>query len=49
MDDWTKRFAARGLAWKRSNRENEVAEAALRSLGDRECLAIQKEDILAAE
>ena len=45
MDDWTRRFAARGLAWKRSNRENEVADAALRSLGDGEWVACQKKDI----
>jgi hypothetical protein len=45
MDDWTKRFAARGLVSNRSNRENEVADAALRSPGDREWLACQKKDI----
>jgi hypothetical protein len=45
MDDWTKRFAARGLASNRSNRENEVADAALRSLGDGEWLACQKKNI----
>jgi hypothetical protein len=45
MDDWTKRFVARGLASNRSNRENEVADAALRSPGDRECVACQKKDI----
>jgi len=36
---------ARGPAWKRSNRENEVADAALRSLGDGERVACQKKDI----
>jgi hypothetical protein len=45
MDDWIKRFAARGPAWKRSNRENEVADAALRSLGNSERVASQKRDI----
>jgi len=45
MDDWTKRFAARGLASNRSNRENEVADAALRSPGGRERVASQKIDI----
>jgi hypothetical protein len=42
MDDWTERFAARGLAPNRSNRENEVADAALRSLGEGEIMARQK-------
>jgi hypothetical protein len=49
MDDWTKRFAARGLASKRSNRENEVADAALRSLGDGEYVRVKKRIFLARE
>jgi hypothetical protein len=36
MDDWTKRFQAGWLALKCLNRENEVADAALRSPGDGE-------------
>jgi hypothetical protein len=43
MDDWTKRFAARGLASNRSNRENEVGDAALRSLGRWRVAGVSKE------
>jgi len=49
MDDWTKRFAARGLASNRSNRENEVADAALRFPGDGERVRVKKRIFLAAE
>jgi hypothetical protein len=44
MDDWTERFAARGLVSNRSNHEDEVADAALRSLGEGEFMARQKEN-----
>jgi hypothetical protein len=49
MDDWTERFAARGLVSNRSNRENEVADAALRSLGEGELWRVKKRIILAKE
>jgi len=45
MDDWTKRFQARWLALECLNRENEVADAALKSSGDGELSRVQKGNI----
>lgn len=42
MDDWTKRFQAGGPALECLNRENEVADAALRSSGDGELWRVKK-------
>ncbi len=45
MDDWTKRFQARELAWEGWNRKNEVADAALKSSGSGERSRVKKETI----
>jgi hypothetical protein len=45
MDDWTKRSQAGWLALESSNRENEVADAALRSSGNGELWCVKNGNI----